>query len=367
MSYKTPLYYDHLAAGAKMVDFFGWEMPLHYGSQVNEHQYVRQSVGMFDVSHMTIVDVRGSNSKEYLRYLFANDVGKLQKDGKALYTCMLNQEGGVLDDLLVYRLNDSVYRLIVNCATREKDLSWVRKQAANFNIEIIERQEFAIISIQGPDAIEKVSQSININYELLSELQPFCTIQVKDWMIARTGYTGEKGLEIVLPAEQASKLWQDLLSFGVHPCGLGARDTLRLEAGMNLYGIDMDETVTPLESRLGWSITWDPKERDFIGRQALEKRKAEGVKQVLVGLVLLGKGVLRNGQKVIIKEEGEGVITSGSFSPTLGHGIALARIPKSMGEICYVEMRGKKLPVQIVQLPFVKEGKANFIFKQTGE
>lgn len=356
---RTPLYAEHQQAGAKLVDFAGWEMPLNYGSQIEEHHKVRRDAGMFDVSHMLPVDVQGPKAQQFLRYVLANDVARLVP-GKALYTCMLNEKGGVIDDLIVYQLEPDFYRIVVNAGTREKDVNWLKKQAANFNLEIKPRTDLAILAIQGPHARNKVSEILDpARKNMIANLKPFSAALDKNWLIARTGYTGEDGLEIILPATEVVKFWQDLVKVGVSPCGLGARDTLRLEAGLNLYGNDMDDSVTPLESNLAWTVAFDPQDRDFIGREVLEKQQ-QTLKQQLVGLVLEEKGVLRNHQKVITKN-GAGEITSGSFSPTLGHAIALARIPVNSGENCQVEIRDKLVPVRIVKPPFVRHGKKVFI------
>jgi len=362
MGYKTALYEQHRALGAKMVDFGGWEMPLHYGSQVEEHHRVRQSAGMFDVSHMTVVDVSGAQARSYLRYLLANDVARLRQKGRALYSGMLNERGGVIDDLIVYLMTEpdasgEWYRVVVNCGTREKDLLWMADRAVRFDVTLTEQPDLAMIAVQGPKARQRVEQVVSESRaNLISELKPFVGQESEGWFIARTGYTGEDGLEIMLPEEDAAELWQRLLDAGVAPCGLGARDTLRLEAGMNLYGSDMNEEVSPLVSGMDWTIAWEPVERDFVGRAALEQQKAAGVGERQVGLVLTERGVLRPQQKVVVEGLGEGIITSGSFSPTLGYSIALARVPAGAGREAEVEMRGKRVRVQVVKPPFVRHG-----------
>lgn len=354
---QTPLHAEHLKLGAKMVDFAGWAMPLHYGSQLNEHQVVRQQAGMFDVSHMTIVDIKGPDAKNYLRYLLANDVAKLTTSGKALYSCMLNEQGGIIDDLIVYYLTRDYYLMIVNAATRDKDLAWMQQQAKTFQVMITERTDLAMIAVQGPQAQDLLAQALSAEQaQAMAELKPFYVAWLNDWWIARTGYTGENGYEILLPATEAPNLWQALLHVGVKPAGLGARDTLRLEAGMNLYGTDMDESVTPLESNLGWTVAWEPADRDFIGRAALIQQQEQGVPKQLVYIVLTGKGVVRNHQKVMV-HEGVGEVTSGSFSPVLQKGIGFARIPTCQVKHCQVEIRGELLPAQIVPGPFVRAGK----------
>ena len=356
MAQKTALHASHLAAGAKMVDFFGWEMPINYGSQIEEHHAVRQDAGMFDVSHMTIVDLTGANTRNFLRYLLANDVVKLTTPGKALYSGMLNSTGGVIDDLIVYFLQEDFFRLVVNSATREKDLAHINAEAKAFNVTVTERPEFAMIAVQGPNAKAKVATLLTAEQQAaVAGMKPFFGVQAGDLFIATTGYTGEDGYEIALPNEQAADFWQQLVTAGVKPCGLGARDTLRLEAGMNLYGQDMDETVSPLAANMGWTIAWEPGDRNFIGRTALEQAKAAGTAK-LVGLVMEQKGVLRHGQKVITAA-GEGEITSGTFSPTLGFSIALARVPAETGDTAEVDIRGKLVPVKVVKPAFVRMGK----------
>ena len=358
MGKRTPLYDEHLAAGAKMVDFAGWDMPIHYGSQLEEHHAVRQGMGMFDVSHMTVLDLEGPQVRDFLRHLLANDVDKLKEPGKALYSCMLNARGGVIDDLIVYYLDDAFFRMVVNSATRDKDLAWIQEQARNFDLAVTERPELAMVAVQGPAARDHVLGLLEGELRARVEaLKPFMGAFAGDWFFARTGYTGEDGFEIMLPAAEAAAWWSTLVGGGVRPCGLGSRDTLRLEAGMSLYGSDMDEDITPLEAALGWTVAWEPATRDFIGRQALEAQKAAGVPRKLVGLVLLDKGVLRNHQTVVT-EAGAGEITSGSFSPTLGKAIALARVPAATGDRVQVEVRGKRLDAQVVKPPFVRHGKA---------
>jgi len=361
MGKRTPIYAQHVQSNAKIVDFAGWDMPLHYGSQLEEHHHVRRQAGMFDVSHMGVVDLHGKAVQPYLRHLLANNIDRLVP-GKALYTCMLNETGGVIDDLIVYKIDDENYRVVINAGTREKDIAWMQKQNAAFNIDIKERADLAIIAVQGPDVKKKLQQFLPADAPIAAILamKPFHFTAVNDWFVASTGYTGEEGYEIILPVSDAPACWQALLNAGVMPCGLGARDTLRLEAGMNLYGSDMDETVTPYESNLGWTVILDPADRQFIGRAALEKQKQAGVAQRLVGLVLDGPGVIRNHQKVAIKDDGNGEVTSGGYSPTLEKSIALARVPAEIGDACFVEIRGKQVPATVVKPPFVRNGKQVF-------
>lgn len=366
MTNKTILNDAHRALGAKMVDFGGWDMPISYGSQIEEHHQVRRDAGMFDVSHMTVVDLRGARVREFLRRLVANSVDKLKAPGKALYTTMLDANGGVIDDLIVYFLGDDFFRLVVNAATREKDLAWIEGHARAFDVSVAERGEFAMIAVQGPNAREKAIGLLREeDRERIRKLGRFAagdahTIDGTPLFVARTGYTGEDGFEIVVPEDRAVALWNALLDAGVKPAGLGARDTLRLEAGMNLYGQDMDESVSPYEAALGWTIALD-EGRDFIGRDVLERQKAQGATRQMVGLVMDEKGVLRHGQKVLTPH-GEGEILSGTFSPTLGKAIAFARVPA--GELATgaasnvrVDIRGREVPVRVVKFPFVREGK----------
>ncbi|MEJ2346349.1 MAG: glycine cleavage system aminomethyltransferase GcvT [Gammaproteobacteria bacterium] len=359
MPERTPLHDQHAAMGGKLVDFAGWEMPVHYGSQLEEHHQVRRDAGMFDVSHMTVVDLEGADVRPYLRRLLANNVDRLTTPGKALYTCMLNERGGVIDDLIVYFMREDWFRMVVNAATRDKDLAWLQRQAADFGVRVIERAELAMIAVQGPNARDKVYAALgDVPTDSLRALGPFHAAAVDDLFVARTGYTGEDGFEIILPAERAAGLWQALHEQGVAPIGLGARDTLRLEAGMNLYGSDMDEDTTPLESGLGWTVGWDPQERQFIGRTVLDQQRKDGVARKLVGLVLEGRGVLRGHQKVVVEGVGEGEITSGSFAPTLGRSIGLARVPAGTGSTVAVDIRGKLVPARVVKPPFVRHGKS---------
>jgi aminomethyltransferase len=355
MSQHTPLYDAHIAAGGRMVDFGGWEMPINYGSQIEEHHTVRQAAGMFDVSHMTVVDITGAQARHFLSYLLANDVAKLKAPGRALYSCMLNEEGGILDDLITYFLTESFFRVVVNAATHDKDMAWISSQARAFDVVVSERPELAMVAVQGPTARAAVlGQLPEYDAVIAAEMKPFSAGQFGNLFIARTGYTGEDGFEVTMPAEASESFWNRCLDAGVQPCGLGARDTLRLEAGMNLYGQDMDESVTPFESALGWTLALKD-ERAFVGKDALLEQKASGIKQKLVGLVLQDRGVLRPGQR-IVTNAGEGVTTSGSFSPTLQKAIAFARIPKDAENSCQVDIRGKLLDCSIVRPPFARNG-----------
>ena len=358
MGFKTPLFDIHVAAGARMVDFGGWDMPVNYGSQIEEHHAVRRDAGMFDVSHMLIADVTGPRTREYLRYLLANDVAKLKDSGKALYSCLLNEAGGVVDDLIVYFINENWFRVVVNAGTRDKDIAWLKRFSSPFGVDIKPRTDLAMIAVQGPNARAKASTLLGTHAAAAQELKAFFGRELGPYFVARTGYTGEDGWEIMLPVADAPKFWTDLKAAGVAECGLGARDTLRLEAGMNLYGNDMDENVSPLESGLTWTVAFDPPERDFVGRAALDALKKGGVPRKLVGLVLEDRGVLRGHQKVVVPGVGEGELTSGTFSPTLERSIGFARVPAATGEQVQVDIRGKLLGARVVKYPFVRNGKA---------
>lgn len=356
---KTPLHATHLACGAKMVDFHGWDMPLHYGSQLNEHHFVRKDAGMFDVSHMTIIDILGAGGRQFLRKLLTNDVDQLMHNGKALYSCMCNEHGGIIDDLIVYQRASDNYRVVLNSATRQNDIDWIRKKSEGFSVGLQERRELAMLAVQGPNAIAKTLTILSpAQIDAVSTLTNFECVDVDNWFFARTGYTGEDGFEIIVPQELIPQLWTDLQNAGVKPCGLAARDTLRLEAGMLLYGQDMDESTTPLESGLGWTVKWDPQDRGFIGMGALFSQKQLGLKRKMVGLTLLDKGIMRNGQKVIIEGYPDGIITSGSYSPTLEQSIALARVPVETGDEVMVDIRGKLIPAKVGKPRFIKQGKA---------
>jgi len=361
MTNKTVLNETHRALGAKMVDFGGWDMPIHYGSQLDEHHLVRRDAGMFDVSHMTVVDLTGARARALLRYLVANSVDKLQKPGKALYTTMLNPQGGVIDDLIVYFMSEDWFRLVVNATTREKDVAWITEQAKAFDVVVRERPEFGMVAVQGPTARERVIGLLREEDRVqVSKLLRFSARQAQtadgvEVFVARTGYTGEDGFEVIVPEARTVAFWNALLDAGVKPAGLGARDTLRLEAGMNLYGQDMDDTISPFEAALAWTVVLD-EGRDFIGRAALEAQQASGAARQMVGLVMDEKGVLRHGQKVLTAN-GEGEILSGTFSPSIGKAIAFARIPAGDPGDVRVDIRGREVPVRAVKFPFVRDGK----------
>jgi aminomethyltransferase len=358
MGKHTPLYHEHKRLGARIVPFGGWDMPLHYGSQLEEHHAVRRHAGIFDVSHMRPVDLQGPDAQAFLRRLLANDVAKLRAPGKALYSCMLNQDGGVVDDLIVYFRGPTSYRIVVNAGTADKDVAWMQAQSQGLDLTIEPRDDLAMIAIQGPAARGLATPLLPSDCQARArELKPFFSTEGGRWFVGRTGYTGEDGLEVMLPAGDAPKLWRGLVAKGLQPCGLGARDTLRLEAGMNLYGQDMDETVGPLDAGLGWTVAWEPEDRDFIGREALALMRDNPQRRDFVGLLLTGRGVLRGHQSVLADGRRVGEITSGGFSPTLERSIALARVEQGLREQCEVEIRGKPVAARVVKPPFVRQGK----------
>ena len=366
MAKRTPLYDEHVAHKAKLVDFAGWDMPIDYGSQIAEHKAVRENVGMFDVSHMSVVDISGPDARAFLSGVLANDIAKADDVGRAIYTCLLNTRGGVVDDLIVYHLADEFYRIVVNAATTEKDMAWLTSQARDFDLSLDHREDLAIIAVQGPRARELAGIALGDELgERARKLKPFEAFATDTLSIGRTGYTGEDGYEIILPGSDAKSLWRRLNSAGVVPVGLGARDTLRLEAGLNLYGQDMDEDRTPLESGLAWTVAFKPAERAFVGREALEHDRQEGVSHKLVGLVLEARGVMRSHIPVRAAdsdnddpEAAEGEVTSGSYAPTLERSIGLARVPVDWNDSVEVQIRDKWLVARIVKPPFVRNGKS---------
>ena len=347
---RTALYDLHVAGKARMVPFADWSMPLNYGSQIAEHHAVRRCAGMFDVSHMTITDLGGAGARGLLARVFAGDVGKAAP-GRAVYGVLPSESGGIVDDVIVYG-RDSGYRVVSNAATRDKVSDWLRVHAADFSVDVNERQDLALIAVQGPDAMQVFAAATSLD---VADLRTFSVRERNGWMVARTGYTGEDGVEVALPGHEAGALWRRLAEAGVSPAGLAARDTLRLEAGLLLYGQDMDETTSPLESNLGWTVAWDPPERGFVGREALERQRSRGIERVLRGVVLSVKGVIRHGQRVETNA-GDGTVTSGIFAPTLGYSIGFARVPREATGDCLIEIRGAGLPGRIVRPPFVRHG-----------
>ncbi len=375
---RTPFYQSHIDSEGKLVDFSGWELPIHYGSQIEEHDAVRTDAGMFDVSHMVVTDIKGADTKAWLQKLLANDVNKLTTAGKALYSGMLNEQGGVIDDLIVYLMNaeETEYRIVSNAATRDKDLAQFNKVAEGFDITITERPELAMLAVQGPNAIAKLAQAKPSWADTLAGLKPFVgadltDIEGTDWFVARTGYTGEDGVEVIMHADDAPVFFEQLKGNGIKPAGLGARDTLRMEAGMNLYGHDMDETISPYECNMGWTLALKD-DRAFVGREALvskrKQSKEDNTAMKQVGLLLTTRGVLREGMTVTINQgtdnEQTGIITSGTFSPSLKNSIAIARVPTSLSEDDSVQVdlrgKGKFVDVRVLKLPFVRNGKQQF-------
>ncbi|MES1964284.1 glycine cleavage system aminomethyltransferase GcvT [Psychrobacter sp. AH5] len=375
---RTPLYQSHVDSNGKLVDFSGWELPIHYGSQIEEHEAVRTDAGMFDVSHMVVVDVAGKDSKAWLQKLLANDVDKLKTVGKALYSPMLNEQGGIIDDLIVYLMNEdeTAYRIVSNAATRDKDMAQFHKVAEGFDVTLNERTELAMIAVQGPKAVEKLTQAKPSWADTLAALKPFVgadltDIEGQDWFVARTGYTGEDGVEVIMHGNDAPEFFDLLKDTDIKPAGLGARDTLRMEAGMNLYGHDMDDNVSPYECNMGWTLALKD-ERDFIGREALvskrKQAKEDNTAMKQVGLLMTSRGVLREGMEVTINQgtdnEQTGIITSGTFSPSLKNSIAIARVPASLSEDDKVQIdlrgKGKFVDVRVLKLPFVRNGQQQF-------
>ncbi len=359
---QTALHPEHVVAGARLVDFAGWDMPIQYASQLDEHHAVRQDAGMFDVAHMSAVDLHGPRVREFLRHLLANDVAKLTLPGKALYSCMLREDGGVIDDLIVYFLEETWFRLVVNAGTTDKDLVWIKARAAPFGVSVTHRNDLGILAVQGPNARARVEPLLPAELRAPSAaLSVFQAAQVGDWLVARTGYTGEDGYEVILPHAELVPLWRALLSAGVKPCGLGARDTLRLEAGMNLYGQDMDETTQPLESGLAWTVAWGSpvegeRDRSFVGRAAIEALRGKSPRK-LVGILLEGRGIMRSHMQVRFANGVKGETTSGGFAPTMKQSIALARVESQAEGACEVEIRGQWVAARVVKPPFVRNNK----------
>jgi len=348
---KTDLFQEHINLGAKMVDFGGWNMPINYGSQINEHKTVRSNVGIFDVSHMSVFDLNGSEQIDFLRNLLPNDVAKISSPNRALYSPLLDESGGIMDDLIVYNLG-SHYRIISNCATSSQNHKWFKKHSEDYDVEVTFRKDLSIIAVQGPNSLKILKK---IGMENLDDLIDFDLKMLNSTMVAKTGYTGEEGFEIVVKSSEVQSLWKKLIEAEASPIGLGARDTLRLEAGLNLYGTDMDTSNHPFESNLAWTIDLSDNERNFIGKSSLEKINKESSKE-LVGIILKEKGVLRSNQ-IITHKSGSGIVLSGTFSPSFGFSIALARLDKGHKGIGKVEIRNKEFNIEIVSPPFIRKGK----------
>jgi len=354
---KTALHAEHQALGARLVDFAGWDMPVQYEGPIAEHTAVRTAAGMFDVAHMSAVDLHGAKTRECLRKLVANDVAKLTVPGKALYTCMLRPDGGVIDDLIIYFLAEDHFRLVVNAGTTDKDLAWISEQAKPFGLTVKHRSDLGILAVQGPTARDTVAK--HLPQPLADKAMHLIAFQAAtegELFVGRTGYTGEDGFELILPHAELVALWKKLLADGVRPCGLAARDTLRLEAGMNLYGNDMDETQHPLESGLAWTIDWSDASRQFIGRAAIEPLRGKSPKK-FVGLLLEGRGVLRAHMPVRFANGTVGETTSGGFAPTLKQSIAFARVDAHADGAVEVEIRGTGVAARVVKPPFVRNGR----------
>jgi len=362
---RTPLFDAHRTAGARLVPFAGWEMPVQYQGVLAEVKAVRTSVGLFDVSHMGRVRVHGADALTYLQYLTVNDVARLPENGGvAQYSLLCREAGGVIDDIIVYRLGQNEFIVVVNASNREKDLSWMRGHAAAFSDVVLddETDRTCLIAAQGPRAVEMVSALSDRDLTVMPRFGLDETVVANiPVMAARTGYTGEDGLELFCRNADSEALWAALVQAGAVPCGLGARDTLRLEAALPLYGHEMDETVPPFEARLGWVVRLD-KEGDFLGKNSLRALKSGNKRQILVGIIMEGRAIPREGYAVMAGNGGPeaiGHVTSGTFSPTLGKGIALARIAAGYANrdsIIDVVVRDARHPARITSLPFVKHG-----------
>ena len=358
MNQRTPLYEVHLQLGARMVPFAGWEMPVQYSSVLDEHHAVRRHAGVFDVSHMTRLEIDDATARPLLRRLFANDLERLAP-GQAMYTAMLDEQGGILDDVIVYAplaATPHLWRIVVNSATHDKDIAWLQRHLPTLVVR--ERRDLAMLAIQGPAARALLADLLTpAAAQVVCDLAPFHGDAVGELFIARTGYTGEDGVELMLPAAPAVDLLKRLVAAGVQACGLAARDTLRLEAGMNLYGSDMGEQNTPLTSNMAWTVRF---EHEFIGRAALLAQQQAGLGEALTGLLLEERGVLRAHMPVHLPDGRRGETTSGSFSPTLERSIALARLPLPLPETVEVEVRGRRLRARVVAPPFVRQGRARY-------
>jgi len=354
---RTPIFIHHQALNAKIVDFGGWALPVNYGSQIEEHLSVRSKCGLFDVSHMTVSDILGLQTLPFLEKLLANDINKASHlPGKALYSCMLNDDGGVIDDLIVYYINDQHCRLVSNASTNERVIAWIKLQIGSYQAELIERTELALLAIQGPTALSICQQVLDKEFaDIALSLNRFQGAFWGQEFVGRTGYTGEDGLELIISATLAQRLWTAFIDAGVQACGLGARDTLRLESGMALYGNDLDIKHTPLESGLKWTVSLND-DRDFIGKSAL----LSAPKHKAIGLILEDKGVIRQHQEVWLNDEIIGEITSGTFSPSLSQSIGMARVTTDakliVGDKVKIAVRNKHLSAVVARTPFIKNG-----------
>ena len=366
MTKQTFLHDKHVALGARMVDFAGWDMPVQYSSIIDEHKTVREAVGLFDVSHMGEVIVYGEDALPYLNKLVPQDVTKLV-DSKAVYCQLTNKQGGIIDDLIIYKLKDKKYLIIANASRIDEDLNWMVRNKCGFDVSIVnESHNYSLLAVQGPKACELIKK-LGVN-----ELPPFFSIKrgelfnINLW-ISRTGYTGEDGVEIMVRNEFSEYLWDKLLEagkeFGIKPIGLGARDTLRLEAALHLYGNDLDENTTPIEAGLAWSVCKN-KTEDYNGKAKIEEQLKNGVEKKLIGLKMLDKSIARHGYEVFYNNEKIGIVTSGGISPIRGDNIALAYIKNldnlAVGSTIQVSIREKLHDAEIVKRPFVeKKNKTN--------
>lgn len=352
----SPLHAAHLAAGARMSALSSWEMPADYGDPVAEHTAVRQAAGVFDISHLVTLEVSGAGATPFLRGLLANDVANLKRPGSTLYSCMLDDDGRILDDLIVHRISDGEYRLIANAGNAERAVRWMRKRIAQSgaNVSLGTRNDLALLAVQGPQAIDRAMRAIPELNTARGVPSPFSAVRLSDLFIARSGFTGEDGLEVGVPIYRAEAMWEALLKAGIRPCGLAARETLRLEAGFRQYGQDMDDTTTPLDAGLVRTIDFSDPERDFVGRQALEDKPWIAC---TMGLVFDARQP--EARMPVITPRGAGTTTSAAWSPTLGRGIAFAQLPQGsqIGETVEIELRGERLPARVVEPPFVRDGK----------
>ncbi len=366
---RTPLYEECQKLGGKMVSFANWEMPVSFSGLIEEHNAVRNKVGMFDISHMGVVQLKGKNVKSALQHLVPSDVFRIGS-GEACYTVLLKENGGIQDDLIIYdqgisEANEESIILVINASRKESDIKWLNLNLSKYEITISEfMPEGALIAIQGPQSINTFE---NILKEPLSDLPRFGHRTIssnanlinseESIFIARTGYTGEEGFEFLSSPETARSIWKNLIKSGVTPCGLGARDTLRLEAAMHLYGNDIHLDTTPFEAGLGWLVHLEMP-NDFIGRKALENQAKNGTRKKLVGIKVQNKGIARKGYQVLFNQEPVGIVTSGTWSPTLKEPIALAYVPSEIAKVntqLEIEIRGKKHPAIIVKRPFYRK------------
>ena len=358
---QTPLYNIGVQLKARFTSFGGWEMPVQYSGITQEHQAVRNAAGMFDISHMGKFTLQGKNVISQLEKLVPSDLSRL-KPGKAQYTVLLNNKAGIIDDIIIYHqgIDNGIekIKIIVNAATTQKDKTWLLEHLDTTTIDFQDlSQEQVLIAVQGPQAAEHIQALVSDD---LSQITVFGHLETKIFnqpaFLARTGYTGEDGFEIMVDPQTGIKMWHHLYDAGVVPCGLGCRDTLRLEAAMALYGQDIDDSTTPLEASLGWLVHLDTK-GDFIGRDILEKQKAEGIKRKLVGLQTQGRNIARHGYPVLSSSQKTGEVTSGTLSPTLGYPVALAYVPTELAKVdqeLEVEIRGKTHSAVVVKRPFYR-------------